>query len=90
MDFPSREQFEKQIQKELPAKPQTIPFRVDMAPLDPRQDPKDTRGIPLYVYDPATQAVSTEPLMATTDTPMARPAAGGAGDRSTRGAARTP
>ena len=62
MDFPSREQFEKQIQKELPAKPQTIPFRVDMAPLDPRPDPKDTRGIPLYVYVPATQAVSTEPL----------------------------
>src|SRR2546425_11087293 len=48
MDFPSREQFEKQIQKELPAKLQTMPFRVDMAPLDPRPDPKDTRGIPLY------------------------------------------
>jgi uncharacterized protein len=62
MDFPSREQFEKQIQKELPAKLQTVPFRVDMAPLDPRPDPKDTRGIPLYVYVPATQAVSTEPL----------------------------
>src|SRR5207249_7977113 len=26
MDFPSREQFEKQIQKELPAKLQTMPF----------------------------------------------------------------
>ena len=25
-------------------------------------DPKDTRGIPLYVYDSSTQAVSTEPL----------------------------
>src|SRR3989449_4988468 len=62
MDFPSREQFEKQIQKELPATLQTLSFRVDMAPLDPRPDPKDTRGIPLYVYDPATQAVSTEPL----------------------------
>src|SRR3989441_7088511 len=59
MDFPSREQFEKQIQKELPATLQTLSFRVDMAPLDPRPDPKDTRGIPLYVYDPATQAVST-------------------------------
>src|SRR5207245_679648 len=48
MDFPSREQFEKQIQKELPATLQTLSFRVDMAPLDPRPDPKDTRGIPLY------------------------------------------
>ncbi len=62
MDFPSREHFERLIQKELPAKLQTIPFRVDMAPLDPRPDPKDTRGIPLYVYDPGTRSVSTEPL----------------------------
>ncbi len=62
MDFPSREQFEKQIQKELPARLHKVPFRVDMAPLDPRPDPKDTRGVPLYVYDPGTQTVSTEPL----------------------------
>ncbi len=62
MDFPSREQFEKQIQKELPAKWYKVPFRVDMAPLDPRPDPKDTRGVPLFVYDPGTQTVSTEPL----------------------------
>jgi hypothetical protein len=33
-----------------------------MAPLDPRPDPKDTRGMPLLVYDPATQAISPEPL----------------------------
>ncbi|MGH7227842.1 MAG: HD domain-containing protein, partial [Nitrospiraceae bacterium] len=46
MDFPSHEQFEKLIQKELPAKLQKLPFRVDMAPLDPRPDPKDTRGVP--------------------------------------------
>ncbi len=62
MDFPSHEQFEKQIQKELPADLRKLQFRVDMAPLDPRPDPKDTRGIPLYVYDPGTKAVSTEPL----------------------------
>ncbi|MGQ0810396.1 MAG: HD domain-containing protein [Nitrospiraceae bacterium] len=62
MDFPSHEQFAKQIQKELPANLQKLPFRVDMAPLDPRPDPKDTRGIPLYVYDPGTKTVSTEPL----------------------------
>jgi uncharacterized protein len=62
MDFPSREQFEKLVQKELPAKLHRIPFRVDMAPLDPRPDPKDTRGIPLYVYDSSMQRVSTEPL----------------------------
>ena len=62
MDFPSREQFENQIRKELPAGLQQIPFRVDMAPLDPRPDPRDTRGIPLYVYDPGTQGVSVEPL----------------------------
>ena len=62
MDFPSHEQFEKQIQKELPAELQRLEFRVDMAPLDPRPDPKDQRGIPLYVYDPGTKAVSTEPL----------------------------
>jgi uncharacterized protein len=62
MDFPSRDQFEKQLQKELPAKLQTIPFRVDMAPLDPRPDPKDARGVPLFVYDPGTHTVSTEPL----------------------------
>jgi HD superfamily phosphohydrolase len=62
MDFPSREHFEKQIRKELPAQLHMLPFRVDMAPLDPRPDPKDTRGSPLYVYDPATQTVSTESL----------------------------
>ncbi|MBP8117126.1 MAG: hypothetical protein KAY09_05275, partial [Nitrospira sp.] len=62
MDFPSHEQFQQQIQKALPAKLQALPFRVDMAPLDPRPDPKDTRGIPLLVYDPGTKGVSTEPL----------------------------
>lgn len=62
MDFPSPEQFEKQLQKELPARLQKIPFRVDMAPLDPRPDPKDTRTPPLLVYDPGTQTVSTEPI----------------------------
>ena len=62
MDFPSSEQFEKQIQKELPSGLHRVPFRVDMAPLDPRPDPKDTRGVPLYVYDPGTRTVSTEPL----------------------------
>ncbi|MGH7232580.1 MAG: HD domain-containing protein [Nitrospiraceae bacterium] len=62
MDFPSREQFGKQIQKELPDRLRTVPFMVDMAPLDPRPDPKDTRGTPLFVYDPGTQTVSTEPL----------------------------
>jgi hypothetical protein len=62
MDFPSREHFERQIKKELPAALHGLPFRVDMAPLDPRPDPKDTRGIPLFVYDPGTQGVSTEPL----------------------------
>ncbi|OLC82141.1 MAG: hypothetical protein AUI21_01775 [Nitrospirae bacterium 13_1_40CM_2_62_10] len=62
MDFPSRDQFEKQLQKELPATLHTIPFRVDMAPLDPRPDPKDARGVALFVYDPGTHTVSTEPL----------------------------
>ncbi|MGZ9190387.1 MAG: hypothetical protein ACXW39_10060, partial [Nitrospira sp.] len=62
MDFPSHEQFREHIQKALPAKLQSLPFRVEMAPLDPRPDPKDTRGIPLLVYDPSTQGLSTEPL----------------------------
>lgn len=62
MDFPSHEQFQQQIQKALPSKLQQLPFRVDMAPLDPRPDPKDTRGIPLLVYDPGTKGLSTEPL----------------------------
>ena len=62
MDFPSHEQFRQQIQKALPANLQSLPFRVDMAPLDPRPDPKDTRGIPLLVYDPGTRGLSTEPL----------------------------
>jgi HD superfamily phosphohydrolase len=62
MDFPSREQFEAQIRKELPSSMQKIPIRVDMAPLDPRPDPKETRVAPLLVYDPATQAISPEPL----------------------------
>lgn len=62
LDFPTREQFEKQLQKELPASLQTLPFRVDMAPLDPRPDPRDARGVPLFVYDPGTRTVSTEPL----------------------------
>ena len=62
LDFPSREQFQRLILKELPASLQKFPFRVDMAPLDPRPDPKDTRGIPLYVYDPGTKSISAEPL----------------------------
>jgi len=62
MDFPSDEQFAKQIRKELPAPLQKIEFRVDMAPLDPRPDPKDQRGNPLYVYDPGTKQMSVEPL----------------------------
>lgn len=62
MDFPSHSHFEKQIRKELPKHLQQVEFRVDMAPLDPRPDPKDQRGNPLYVYDPGTRTVSTEPL----------------------------
>ncbi|MBX3237458.1 MAG: HD domain-containing protein [Nitrospiraceae bacterium] len=62
LDFPSHEQFQQQIQKELPPSLRNVQFRVDMAPLDPRPDPKDTRGIPLFVYDPGTTGVSTEPL----------------------------
>jgi hypothetical protein len=62
MDFPSHEHFEEQIKKELPARLQKVEFRVDMAPLDPRPDPKDRRGSPLYVYDPSTKGISTEPL----------------------------
>lgn len=63
MDFPGHEQFERQIQKELSIHPhKSPPFRVDMALLDPRPDPKDTRGLPLFVYDPGTRLVSTEPL----------------------------
>src|SRR5215475_4097911 len=48
--------------EELPAPLQKMAFRVDMAPLDPRPDPKDRRGNPLFVYDPGTKGVSTEPL----------------------------
>ena len=62
MDFPSHHHFEKQIRKEMPRALQSVEFRVDMAPLDPRPDPKDQRGIPLFVYDPGTRMVSTEPL----------------------------
>jgi HD superfamily phosphohydrolase len=62
LDFPSHDQFEMQIRKELPHRLQQLRFSVDMAPLDPRPDPKDTRGIPLFVYDPATKVVSIEPL----------------------------
>ncbi|HZS12018.1 MAG TPA: HD domain-containing protein [Nitrospirales bacterium] len=62
LDFPSAEQFQTQIRKELPAKLQSVPFTVDMAPLDARPDPKDVRGVPLYVYDPSTEKVSSEPL----------------------------
>jgi HD superfamily phosphohydrolase len=62
MDFPSRAHFEKQIQKALPAHLEKLPFKVDMAPQDPRPDPKDMGHSPLYVFDPATQEISTEPL----------------------------
>ncbi|HEU4684674.1 MAG TPA: HD domain-containing protein [Nitrospira sp.] len=63
MDFPSHEHFATQIMKELPqALRKKMEFRVDMAPLDPRPDPKDRRGNPLYVYDPGTKQVSVEPL----------------------------
>src|SRR5207249_465748 len=57
MDFASPDIQEERIRKELPEKLSNVTFKVDMAPLDPRPDPKDTRGVPLYVYDPATQAV---------------------------------
>ncbi|WP_447979684.1 HD domain-containing protein [Candidatus Nitrospira bockiana] len=62
MDFPSARHFEKQIQKELPFRLQHLRFKVDMAPLDPRPDPKDTRATRLFVYDPGTHSISTEPL----------------------------
>ncbi|MBM4126695.1 MAG: HD domain-containing protein [Nitrospira sp.] len=62
MAFPGHELFAKQIAKELPQSLRGLEFRVDMAPLDPRPDPKDRRGNPLYVYDPGTKQVSTEPL----------------------------
>jgi HD superfamily phosphohydrolase len=62
MDFFSPEQFEKQLRKELPVRLSKVPFRVDMALLDPRPDPKDHRGTPLYVYEPGTRTISTEPL----------------------------
>lgn len=62
LDFPSAEQFQTQIRKDLPGKLHAVPFTVDMAPLDPRPDPKDVRGVPLYVYDPGTERVSAEPL----------------------------
>ena len=62
MDFQSPEYYEHQIRKELPAHVQTLPFKIDMAPQDPRPDPRDMRGSPLYVFDPATQEISTEPL----------------------------
>jgi uncharacterized protein len=62
MAFPSHRHFEQQIIKELPTRLKRYPFRVDMALLDPRPDPKDARGNPLYVYDPGTGQVSTELL----------------------------
>ena len=62
MDFPNCEQFQQQITKELPESLRQVPFMVDMAPLDPRPDPKDTRATPLYVYDASTRTVSTEPI----------------------------
>lgn len=62
MAFPSHRHFEQQIVKELPAGLKRLQFRVDMALLDPRPDPKDRRGNPLYVYDPGTGQVSPEPL----------------------------
>lgn len=62
MAFPGHQHFEEQIIKELPAGLKRLPFRVDMALLDPRPDPKDRRGNSLYVYDPGTGQISTEPL----------------------------
>lgn len=62
MAFPSHQHFEQQIIKELPTRLKRFPFRVDMPLLDPRPDPKDARGNPLYVYDPGTGHVSTELL----------------------------
>src|SRR5437660_12702671 len=53
MEFPSSEQFERQIQKELPATLETLAFRVDMSTLDPPPDPNHTRRITLYAYYPA-------------------------------------
>ena len=46
MAFPTQRHFEQQIAKELPTALRRLPFRVDMALLDPRPDPKDRRAIP--------------------------------------------
>ena len=46
MDFPSHEQFQQQIQNALPSKLQDLPFRVDMAPLDPRPTPRIRAAFP--------------------------------------------
>lgn len=62
LDFPSHTHFEQVIRKELSVSRQRIAFRVDMAPLDPRPDPKDLSSKPLFVFDPGTKGVSREPL----------------------------
>ena len=61
MDFPAINTLKSKFGKNC-RKSSEDRFRVDMAPLDPRPDPKDQRGNALFVYDPGTKNVSTEPL----------------------------
>ena len=52
---------EERIRAQLPSTLRDLPFRVDMALLDPRPDPKDHRAVPLYVFDPSTRVGSIDP-----------------------------
>ena len=61
--FMDRQTIEHRIRKALPPRLQKLPFRVDMANQDPRPINLLNMGeFQIYVYDPATQAVSKEAL----------------------------
>jgi hypothetical protein len=61
--FMDRQTIERRIRQVLPARLKKLPFRVDMANQDPRPLNLLNMGeFQIYVYDPATQAVSKEAL----------------------------
>jgi hypothetical protein len=61
--FMKAEDVEARVRECLPEALRTFPFKIDMAQQDPRPlNPIAMRDRQIYVYDPATGSVSSEPL----------------------------
>lgn len=62
-EFPNAHNYEVKIKNVLPAKLKNIPFRVDVATQDPRPlNPMAEPSKRINIFNPATGAISSEPL----------------------------